>query len=44
MSEKWVSTDESCPECSSTRTAKYPSTGAVYCGDCERDYLPANRS
>jgi ribosomal protein S27E len=43
MLRSWVPTDRSCPECGSTRTVLYRSTEAVYCGDCGRDYLPANQ-
>ena len=41
MQKQWVRTDETCPECGSERTSKYPSTGALYCAECERDYLPS---
>ena len=38
----WDSTKKVCPKCGSTRTMEYPSTGAVYCGECGREFLPAD--
>jgi NADH pyrophosphatase NudC (nudix superfamily) len=35
----WDSTKKVCPKCGSTRTMEYPGTGAVYCGDCRREFL-----
>jgi transposase-like protein len=35
----WEPTDKDCPDCGSSNTVKNPDTGAVWCKDCDMEYV-----